>query len=680
MSPSDKPSHQPQTDESARLRFAIKAAGIGTWDLDIVHQTVWWDERCRELYGFREDDVVPYEQVLAYMHPDDQARVNEAVQWALNPESNGDYAVEFRTVGASDGQLRWLCCQGKASFDEQGVPYRFSGIAQDITKERLLVDQLRREQQRLNVILEHVPTGVLIANARGELIYGNRQVEQIFRQPFRESQSIEDYKEWQLFDPHTNELYSLEQMPMVRTLLNGEIVEGLEMKMLRGDGSWGYAMVNTAPIHNPEGQIELGVAAFVDITERRQAEEALRQSEGRLRAVLESIVDGIYIGGAEGITLANQPALDQLGFSTAEELNRHIGQLADEIQTRDWQTGELIPIERQAFIRALGGERVIEDVLVRHRLSGEERVVRCAAAPVVVNNQVIAAVAVNTDVTEQRRTEAALRKSEEQQRILTQELEERVQQRTQELIYANQDLERSNQNLQQFAYIASHDLQEPLRKVQAFGSLLLNQLDQQLSDTNRDHLQRIINAGTRMSVLIKDLLTYSRISTRQQTFDTVSLGAILAEVITTLDWTISQREARIRFENLPAVKGDESQLGQLFQNLLSNAIKFTPLTQKPQVSITYQRRDRSELPADMRTTSDAPSFHQISVSDDGIGFDVKYLDRIFQVFQRLHSRSEFAGTGVGLAICQRVVENHGGAITADSQPGQGATFYVYLPA
>ncbi|GAB3540792.1 hypothetical protein GCM10027577_05250 [Spirosoma fluminis] len=653
----------------------MKAAGIGTWDLDIVHQSVWWDERCKELYGFQKDDVVPYDQVLSYMHPDDQLRVNEAVQWALNPESNGDYAVEFRTIGASNNQLRWLRCQGKALFNEQGIPYRFAGIAQDITTERLLVDQLQQEQQRLTVILEHIPTGVLITDPKGELTYGNQQVDQIFRHPFRESQHMSAYKDWQLFDPQTDEPYA-----MVHTLLNGETVEGVEMKLLRGDGTWGYAIINTVAILDKQGRIDLGVATFTDITERRQVEEALRQSEGRLRAVLESIVDGIYIGGLEGITLVNQPALDQLGFSTPEELNRHIGELAEEIQTRDWQSGESIPVERQAFARALGGERVIQDVLVRHRLSGDERVVRCAVAPVVVDDQVIAAVAINTDVTEQRRTEAALRKSEEQYRVLTQELEERVQQRTRELTYANQDLKRSNDNLQQFAYIASHDLQEPLRKVQGFSTLLLQELEHQLNDTSRDYLQRITNAGARMSTLIKDLLTYSRIATRQQAFGLVSLTAIVAEVITTLDWVISQRDVYVRVDDLPVVKGDESQLGQLFQNLLSNAIKFTPPNQKPRVSITYQLRTRSELPADVRPASDASLFHQISVSDEGIGFDRKYLDRIFEVFQRLHGRSEFSGTGIGLAISQRVVQNHGGAITADSQPGKGATFWVYLPA
>lgn len=416
----------------------------------------------------------------------------------------------------------------------------------------------------------------------------------------------------------------------------------------------------------------------------RQALEAeqqqLRQSEGRLRAVLENLADGLYIGGLEGITMVNQAALEQLGFASPEELNRHIDTLANEIQTRDWQTGKAIPLERQAFARALGGERVVEDVVIRHRLSGEDRIVRCAASPVVVDGQVVAAVAVNSDVTTQRQAEEALRQSEERYRQLASELESHVQARTYELTQANQDLKRSNDNLQQFAYIASHDLQEPLRKIQSFSSLLEDLYRAELGIQGIGYLVRMRTAGERMSTLIRDLLAFSRISTRQQTFGPVSLNAILTDVLTTLEWQIDQRQAQLEVADMPIINGDESQLGQLFHNLLSNAIKFTPSDQVPRIVVSSAYRERAELPAGVRPTSEADRYCQISIHDEGIGFDIKYLDRIFQVFQRLHGKNEFAGTGVGLAICQRVMENHGGGITADSKPGQGATFCVYFPA
>ncbi|WP_229310913.1 sensor histidine kinase [Larkinella soli] len=254
-----------------------------------------------------------------------------------------------------------------------------------------------------------------------------------------------------------------------------------------------------------------------------------------------------------------------------------------------------------------------------------------------------------------------------------------LQQRTEELATANADLLRSNQNLQQFAYVASHDLQEPLRKIQAFSTLLSEQFKDQLNESARDYLNRITGASARMSSLIRDLLVYSRASIRQQAFEPLSLGAVVAGVLDNLSLDIEQRKARIILDELPQINGDKSQLAQLFQNLISNAVKFTPVHQVPLIQIRYDQRKPGELPPEIRPNRSVPFYHQISISDQGVGFDMRFRDRIFQVFHRLHSQNEFPGTGVGLAICRQVVENHGGGITAYSNPGEGATFVIYLP-
>jgi signal transduction histidine kinase len=267
-----------------------------------------------------------------------------------------------------------------------------------------------------------------------------------------------------------------------------------------------------------------------------------------------------------------------------------------------------------------------------------------------------------------------------QQIVVADQLEEQVQARTRELQAAVQDLERSNENLQQFAYVASHDLQEPLRKIQSFSNLVSQSLPSGTDASVERYLERITAAGARMSALIKDLLAYSRITTRQQAFGLVSLQAIVADVLLVLDWEIQQSGAQLEADELPIVQGDHTQLSQLFQNLLSNALKFVRPGQTPRIRIQYVLCPRSDLPPEAHPGSQVAAYHQIGVSDEGIGFDPKFVDRIFQVFQRLHGRQEYAGTGVGLAICQRVVENHGGALTADSQPGHGATFCVNLPA
>ena len=186
-------------------------------------------------------------------------------------------------------------------------------------------------------------------------------------------------------------------------------------------------------------------------------------------------------------------------------------------------------------------------------------------------------------------------------------------------------------------------------------------------------------AANRMSTLIRDLLTYSRITTGQQTTELVSLNDVVEKGLADLDFLIDETGAQVTVESLPTMLGNPSQLRQLFQNLVSNALKFRRPDVQPQIQIRCELVRATVLPDSIRPTRGADAYHRIEVVDNGIGFEDKYLDRIFQVFQRLHGKHQYEGTGIGLAICEKVVVNHGGWITASSQPGQGATFRVYLP-
>lgn len=253
-----------------------------------------------------------------------------------------------------------------------------------------------------------------------------------------------------------------------------------------------------------------------------------------------------------------------------------------------------------------------------------------------------------------------------------------LRQYQQKLEEKNAALSRSNEHLQQFAYVASHDLQEPLRKIQSFSHLLQNHYGEQLGD-GVDYLQRMQLAAQRMSNLIKDLLAFSRLSIQPIEPGAVELDQVLNATLNDLEFMIQEKKAVITADPLPIIQGDSSQLYQLFLNLLSNAIKFCADGVAPRVRIQAQQVKATELPTQVLPTQAATGYHCVTVADNGIGFDEKYLDRIFQVFQRLHGKNEFAGTGVGLAICQKVVANHGGGITATSQPGQGTTFMVYFP-
>jgi signal transduction histidine kinase len=232
-------------------------------------------------------------------------------------------------------------------------------------------------------------------------------------------------------------------------------------------------------------------------------------------------------------------------------------------------------------------------------------------------------------------------------------------------------LEQNNRELEDFVSVASHDLQEPLRKILAFGDNLLGEHAQGLTDTGRDYLGRMLRSARRMETLINDLLTLSRVTTRAQPFVPLDLAAELKEVLSDLEIRLHQTQGRVDAEPLPVIEADPTQMRQLFQNLIGNALKFHRPGVPPLVKVRAQLLPGTE-------DGQLPRC-RIEVEDNGIGFDEKHLEHIFAPFQRLHGRHEYEGTGMGLTICRKIVERHGGAITARSTPGEGSTFIVTLP-
>jgi light-regulated signal transduction histidine kinase (bacteriophytochrome) len=284
---------------------------------------------------------------------------------------------------------------------------------------------------------------------------------------------------------------------------------------------------------------------------------------------------------------------------------------------------------------------------------GETRNARIVSSPLRNRaGEVVAAVEMVEDITAQRRAEEQVRQT-------------------------LAELERSNAELEQFAYVASHDLQEPLRKVLAFGARLEARCGDALDEQGLDYLERMGNACERMRELINDLLMYSRITTRAQPFVPVALGEVARDVLSDLEALVEETGGRVELGELPTIDADALQMRQLLQNLIGNALKFHPDDEPPVVKVYGE-------PAEDRGTDepDGPSAQEmcrVVVADKGIGFEERHLDRMFGVFQRLHGRGKYEGTGIGLAICRKIAERHGGSITARSAPGEGSTFIMTLP-
>jgi len=245
---------------------------------------------------------------------------------------------------------------------------------------------------------------------------------------------------------------------------------------------------------------------------------------------------------------------------------------------------------------------------------------------------------------------------------------EALQETAETLRQSNGELERSNQELQDFAHVASHDLQEPLRKIQAFGNLLAEEYGPELGDGHM-YIERMRNAAAHMQVLINDLLAFARVTSKAQPFEQVDLNVVAHDVLDDLENRIQTSGGQVEVDSLPTIEADAFQMRQALQNLVGNALKFHRPGVPPRVRISVIQEQ----------TSEQETF-QLCIADNGIGFDEKYLDRIFTVFQRLHGKNEYEGTGIGLAVVRKIILRHNGTITAKSEPGVGSTFFLVLPA
>lgn len=400
-------------------------------------------------------------------------------------------------------------------------------------------------------------------------------------------------------------------------------------------------------------RLENGVlVTFQNITARKRAEQAREEQANLLISICKSIKIGIsthaVVRNEAGqivdfrYTYFNEQARSWLPLDWNQVVNRTVremdfaanGDLIVSKMAQVVETGEPFQINT-----TLADGRIIDTIVTR--LQG-------------------GTVATFIDVSRQREDEDKIRKQ------------------AQALELANRDLKRSNENLESFAYVASHDLQEPLRKIQQFSGMLQDIYGEQLDVNGVDLLNRMQQASERMSKLISDLLGYSRLSTRPAVFEPVSLNQIIDETLDDLELLVRETGATITVDTLPDVMGNKSQLRQLFFNLLNNALKFRQPSIFPLVQITCQVASLADLP-DGLTAHGVSTYHEIRVNDNGIGFEQKYADQIFGVFQRLHSKQTYPGTGIGLAICAQVAAHHEGMIRVRSYPGEGSTFSLFLP-
>jgi PAS domain S-box-containing protein len=398
------------------------------------------------------------------------------------------------------------------------------------------------------------------------------------------------------------------------------------------------------------------LGTMMDITERKRSAQIIEQSEKKFRTLSDSMPQLIWTGDPDGnLNYFSQSVYDYSGLSPKE------------IEEKGWI--EIVhPDDKEENIKQwIESIHTGNSFLFEHRFrryDGEYRWQMSRAIPQKdEEGKILMWVGTSTDIHDRK--------------LFIDELEQNVRERTKQLSKLNEDLLKSNDDLAQFAYVASHDLQEPLRKIQTFTTRIIEVENDKLSEKGKDYFARIQSSSRRMQQLILDLLSYSRVNAGKNLFESTDLNKILESVKENMKEMLDHKKAEIISSELPTVLIIPFQFEQLLTNLVSNALKFSRKTATPVITIKAEAVLQKEIHA--AANDPQAYYHHLSFSDNGIGFEAQYGERIFQVFQRLHGKEEYEGTGIGLSIVKKIVDNHHGTITVESEPGKGTIFHIYIP-
>jgi PAS domain S-box-containing protein len=431
-----------------------------------------------------------------------------------------------------------------------------------------------------------------------------------------------------------------------------------------------YFTFSYSPVYGESGEVNGVFCACTETTEKVLATKKIRESERNLRnMIIQSPVAMCILRSKEFIVeIANERMYELWGKKESEMLNQPIfkglpeagKQGFEELLLHVYQTGEHFSANERPVILPRKGH--LETAYINfvyepfHEMDGT----------------ISGVMAVAIDVTEQVNARKKIEESE-------QELQARVEARTYELERKNEELKKSNVNLEEFAYAASHDMKEPIRKVHYFSDRLKKSLADRMTEEEKHYFERMETASRRMHSLIDDLLSYSEVSVRPRAFEDVDINALVKLVLSDLDLEIEHKNATVQVDHLFTMKGHQRQLQQVFQNLIGNALKYNKPDVPPVISIQCDKIAGKQLAVKAGRSDLKDAYHVISIRDNGIGFDQKDAERIFNVFTRLHGNAEYKGTGIGLSIVRKVIDNHNGFIYAESEAGQGATFHICFP-
>ncbi len=625
---------------------AQAATHIGNYTLDLTTNKLHWSDELYRIYEIELHKEITREELALYNHPDDVQLVSQHIARSL--ETGKPFDFYYRII-VNSNKIKILHAKGELLRNETGQVYRMFGTAQDVTERQQLIERLQQSEE----LYKQAQALTHIGNWSWDIIKNelswSEELYNIFEMDLRKEKiSLEKFIGCIHPEDKDNILLNIKKP---HDLYYRIIVGNEKIKFVHGKGEV-LLDENDVPCKM--------IGTSQDVTEEKLVERQLLENQNFIQKIADatpSIITSYNIHTGK-YSFVNQGLKKLLGYEPQQVLTEGIAFIANLVHPED--IAGITEKNSRALEAANSGDMLVSNDIIaefQYRMLHKNGKYRWFHTYGTVfdrnaNGLVENVLNISLDVTERMEVE-------------------------QVLFEKNLELQQSNASLEEFAYVASHDLQEPLRKISTFGDRLLTTQHESLDDEGRLYLQKIITSAIRMQKMINDVLSLSMIS-GNKSFQTYSLQKILNEVLIALEHKIEEKKAVIHAGNLPIADVIPSQFRQLFQNLITNSLKFARRDIEPQINISSNYLHHREVK--QYNLAKANRYLQIVFTDNGIGFNSIFAEKIFVIFQRLHGKSEYEGTGIGLSICKKIIENHGGVIYASGKENSGASFQMIIPA
>lgn len=643
--------------ESEKLfKQAQSLAHIGSWTMDIKTKKFTWSDEMYNIYELEKGTSFDFEKWVDHIWPEEKEAVVNYYEECVKDKKMYD---KIHKIRLQNGKIKVIQRKGEFILDENGDPVKMAGTTQDITEEYRVQQELKENQTFIRKIADATPSIIASYNVNtGKNVFISEGLEKLLGYDTKDVTERGFAFFMDIIHPEDAITVAQENMAVLQEAIEdaekNDFVAEFTYRMRHKDGTYRwFHTYGTIFDRNREGKVEHVLNISLDITDQIEASQKIKEQEHFIEQIADASPTILYLFDVEkqSMVYINREVFFVLGYSPDEVLDWNSAITEKIYHPEDYH---LLPGRKQSGKNFQQADSMMQYECRMKNKEGELRwlLVREIVFKTDDKGNIIQILGAALDINRRK------------------EMEKTILQNT--LL-----LEQSNASLEEFAYVASHDLKEPLRKISTFGDRLVATQLNQLSEEGKLYLQKIVDASQRMQTMISDLLSISMIS-NNTAFEKHSLQKILEETLQTLEYKIEQQNAIITSAALPEANIIPSQFRQLFQNLLSNSLKFVIPEVQPHISIRYSLLNDNEVP--LYQLAQAGQYHKIEIADNGIGFENEYAGKIFAIFQRLHGRSEYEGSGIGLAICKKIVEHHGGVIYANGIPGEGAIFTLILPA